>query len=252
MSSLDPDNHDNDIIAEKYPLVYYHSRNYAARLIQKSWNRFMIRTVYKYLYQCAKEFSDSLNPKELSRIYPEFLESSDPRMTYKLAIKMQGESFPPCLVCRIISESAPSIDGGRHAPKWIPLFNAGNNVPIDQKALVHLFLEALHVLKPQQTVDQTSSFNSVSQKTIKDASKKNNQAQNGKEKESSRSKKSQVEDENDNLTTKKNKKEMQDSQNLAKTTNNVNETKKKKESGRNESLSARSLKDSENKKKERL
>ena len=168
------DQEEIDLIAEKYPLVYHHSRNYAAKLIQKSWNRFMIRTVYKYLLQCAKEFSESLNPNELSRIYPEFLESSDSRMTYKLAIKMQGESFPPCLVCRIISESAPSIDGGRHAPKWIPLYNAGNVIPIDQKALVHLFLEALHVLKPQQSSNQASTFRSTTAKSGKVTQKNQN------------------------------------------------------------------------------
>ncbi|OHT05111.1 hypothetical protein TRFO_27292 [Tritrichomonas foetus] len=139
-----------DVIAMRYPLVAKHSCNYAAKLIQKSWSRYMMRVVYTYLLQCSREFEATLNPKELSRIYPEFLESSDPRMTARLRIRMQGESFPPCLVCRIIAESAPSVDGGKHAPKWIPLFNAGTIVPVDQKALVHIFLEAIHYQREAQ------------------------------------------------------------------------------------------------------
>lgn len=134
-----------DDLAFRYPLVYKHSWNYAAKLIQRAWNRYMRRVVYKYLYECSQEFEATLTPKELSRIYPEFLESSDPRMVYKLRIRMQGESFPPCLVCRIVADMAPSVDGGKHAPKWIPLYNAGGGAgSIDQKALVHLFIEAMH------------------------------------------------------------------------------------------------------------
>lgn len=137
-------------ISVRFPLVSKHARNYAAKLIQKAWSRFMMRVVYNYLLQCSREFEATLNPKELSRIYPEFLESSDPRMSAKLCIRMQGESYPPCLVCRIVTESAPSVDGGKHAPKWIPLFNSGTIVPVDQKALVHIFLEAIHYQRDSQ------------------------------------------------------------------------------------------------------
>lgn len=139
-----------DEVAVRYPLVYRHSRNYAAKLIQRAWNRYMMRIVFMYLNQCRKEFEETLNPKELSRIYPEFLESSDPRMSAKLRIRMQGESFPPCLVCRIVTDSAPSVDGGRHAPKWIPLYNSGNQAPVDKKALVHVFIEAIHAQRDSQ------------------------------------------------------------------------------------------------------
>lgn len=135
---------DTDDLAFRYPLVYRHSWNYAAKLIQRSWCRYMMRVVYKYLYECCREFETMLSPKELSRIYPEFLESSDPQITAKLRIRMQGESFPPRLVCRIIADMAPSVDGGKHVPKWIPLYNAGGNSPINRKALVYLFLEANH------------------------------------------------------------------------------------------------------------
>jgi hypothetical protein len=131
----------------RYPIVYRHSSNFAAKLIQRAWNRYMMRVVYKYLLDCLQEFEQNLTAKDLSRIYPEFLESSDPRMTARLRIRMQGESFPPRLVCRIVTELAPSVDGGRHAPKWIPLYNAGTIVPIDQKALVHIFLEAHHTAR---------------------------------------------------------------------------------------------------------
>jgi hypothetical protein len=131
----------------RYPLVYRHAWNFAAKLIQRTWKRFMMRIVYKFLLDCLREFEATLNARDLSRIYPEFLESSDPRMTARLRIRMQGESFPPCLVCRIVTEVAPSVDGGRHAPKWIPLCNAGAIVPVDQKALVHMFLEARHTSK---------------------------------------------------------------------------------------------------------
>jgi hypothetical protein len=135
----------------RYPLVYRHARNHAAKLIQRAWSRYMTRVVYKYLFDCSKEFEQTLTPVDLSRIYPEFLESSDPRLTAKLRIRMQGESFPPCLVCRIVAELAPSVDGGKHAPKWIPLYNAGKIVPVDRKALVHMFIEAMHVLKESET-----------------------------------------------------------------------------------------------------
>ncbi|KAK8882108.1 hypothetical protein M9Y10_044748 [Tritrichomonas musculus] len=145
-------------ISIRFPLVSKHARNYAAKLIQKAWSRFMMRVVYNYLLQCSREFEATLNPKELSRIYPEFLESSDPRMTAKLCIRMQGESFPPCLVCRIVTESAPSIDGGKHAPKWIPLFNSGTIVPVDQKALVHIFLEAIHYQHDSQKNGKTQTI----------------------------------------------------------------------------------------------
>jgi hypothetical protein len=131
----------------RYPLVSKHSSNYAAKLIQRAWKRYIMRIVYKFLLQCANEFEETLTPKDLSRIYPEFLESSDPRMTAKLRIRLQGESFPPCLVCRILADLAPSVDGGKHFPKWIPLCNTGKIVPIDQKALVYLFLEAVHSAK---------------------------------------------------------------------------------------------------------
>jgi len=141
---------DSDDFSLKYPLVYKHSRNYAGNMIRKAWNRYMARVVYKYLKYCSKEFESTLNPKDLSRIYPEFLESSDSKMMAKLQIRMKGESFPPCLVCRIMSEKTPSIDGLRHSPKWIPLFRAGNVTPVDQKALVHLFLEAKHFLKENE------------------------------------------------------------------------------------------------------
>lgn len=152
--SSDFSNDQNEDISVRFPLVSKHARNYAAKLIQKAWSRFMMRVVYNYLLQCSREFEATLNPKELSRIYPEFLESSDPRMTAKLCIRMQGESYPPCLVCRIVTESAPSIDGGKHAPKWIPLFNSGTIVPVDQKALVHIFLEAIHYQRDSQKNDK--------------------------------------------------------------------------------------------------
>ena len=135
-----------DIVAQKYPLVYKHSRNYAAKIIQKAWNKYMARITYKYLLQCCRDFEQTLSPKELSRIYPEFLESSDSKIKTKLQIKMQGVSFPPCLVCRIISDQTPSVDGKKHSPKWIPLFNAGNSSnAVDQKSLVRLYLEAQHL-----------------------------------------------------------------------------------------------------------
>lgn len=148
-------NDQQEDISLRFPLVSKHARNYAAHLIQRSWSRYMMRVVYNYLLKCCKEFEATLNPKELSRIYPEFLESSDPRMTAKLRIRMQGESFPPCLVCRIVTDSTPSVDGGKHAPKWIPLFNAGTLTPIDQKALVHIFLEAIHSSKEKSENSQT-------------------------------------------------------------------------------------------------
>ena len=137
----------NDEFSINFPLIYKHSRNFAAKMIQKSWKRYMSRIVYKYLLDCSHEFEQNLNARELSRIYPEFLESSDSKMMSKLQIKMQGESFPPCLVCRIISDHAPSIDGRKHSPKWIPLFHSGTTLPLDQKALVRLFLEAQHINK---------------------------------------------------------------------------------------------------------
>jgi hypothetical protein len=115
----------------------------------------MMRVVYKYLLDCSKEFERTLTPVDLSRIYPEFLESSDPRLTSKLRIRMQGESFPPCLVCRIVADLAPSVDGGKHAPKWIPLYSAGKIVPVDQKALVHMFIEAIHVLRDAAATRET-------------------------------------------------------------------------------------------------
>jgi hypothetical protein len=100
-----------------------------------------------------------LTPKDLSRIYPEFLESSDPKMSAKLRIRLQGESFPPCLVCRIVANLAPSVDGGRHAPKWIPLYHAGKAIPVDHKALVHLFLESVHGLR-EKGIDTIGSLSS--------------------------------------------------------------------------------------------
>ena len=109
-----------------------------------------MRVVYLYLLKSTQEFELTLSPKELSRIYPEFLEMSDPKMTGKLRIRMKGESFPPCLVCRIDPENAPSIDGGKHTPKWIPLFNSGTETPIDYKALVRLFIEASNVQREYQ------------------------------------------------------------------------------------------------------
>lgn len=154
--SPEPQNNLEEDISIRFPLVSKHARNYAAKLIQKAWSRYMMRVVYNYLLQCSHEFEATLNPKELSRIYPEFLESSDPRMTAKLCIRMQGESYPPCLVCRIVTESAPSIDGGKHAPKWIPLFNSGTIVPVDQKALVHIFLEAVHYQRDSQKNEKNS------------------------------------------------------------------------------------------------
>jgi hypothetical protein len=149
-------------LAIRYPLVYQHSGNFAAKLIQRAWNRYMMRIVYKFLKGCLEEFEATLTGRDLSRIYPEFLESSDPRMTARVRIRMQGQSFPPCLVCRPITEIAPSIDGGRHAPKWIPLNNAGTVVPVDQRALVHIFLEARHAMKETQ-----SSANATSRATEK-------------------------------------------------------------------------------------
>ena len=134
---------EEDDLAIKYPLVYRHSWNYAAKLVQRAWKRFMMRVVYKFLLDSAHEFEQTLTPKDLSRIYPEFLESSDPGMSPKLTIRFQGESFPPRLVCRIVADMAPSVDGGKHATKWIPLFNAGDAGPINQKALVRLFVEAM-------------------------------------------------------------------------------------------------------------
>jgi hypothetical protein len=113
----------------------------------------MMRIVYKYLLGCLQEFEATLTAKDLSRIYPEFLESSDPRMTARLRIRMDGESFPPCLVCRIVTELAPSVDGGKHAPKWIPLYNAGTIVPIDQNALVRILLEAQHSAKGESSLE---------------------------------------------------------------------------------------------------
>jgi hypothetical protein len=141
----------------RYSLVYRHAWSHAAKLIQRAWSRYMTRVVYKYLLDCSKEFEQTLTPVDLSRIYPEFLESSDPRLTARLRIRMQGESFPPCLVCRIVADLAPSVDGGKHAPKWIPLYNAGKIVPVDRKALVHMFLETVHGLKePDTAADATS------------------------------------------------------------------------------------------------
>jgi hypothetical protein len=131
----------------RYPLVYRHAWSFAAKLIQRTWRRQMMRLVYRFLLGCLREFEATLTARDLSRIYPEFLESSDPRMTARLRIRMQGESFPPYLVCRIVTDVAPSVDGGRHAPKWIPLCNAGAAVPVDHKALVHMFLEARHAGK---------------------------------------------------------------------------------------------------------
>jgi hypothetical protein len=147
-------------LAIRYPLVARHSGNYAAKLIQRAWKRYMMRIVYMYLLQCSKEFEETLKPTDLSRIYPEFLESSDPRMTAKLRIRLQGESFPPCLVCRILADLAPSVDGGKHFPKWIPLCNAGKIVPVDQKALVHLFIEAAHSLREPDPSVSALSLNS--------------------------------------------------------------------------------------------
>lgn len=139
-----------DDLISKYPLVYKHCSNFAAKLIQRGWSRYMMRVVFKYLLSCSREFEELLTPRDLSRIYPEFLESSDPRMSARLQIRLQGVSFPPCLVCRILAESAPSVDGGKHAPKWIPLYHAGKAVPVDRKALVHLFLESVHGLRDNQ------------------------------------------------------------------------------------------------------
>ena len=147
-----------DELAAKYPLVYKHTRNYAAKIIQKSWNKYMARVTYKYLLQCCKDFENTLTPKDLSRIYPEFLESSDSKMSAKLQIRMQGTSFPPCLVCRIISDQAPSVDGKKHNPKWIPLFNSGHSAnPIDQKGLVRLYLEAQHLQNEQKEMAQRTA-----------------------------------------------------------------------------------------------
>lgn len=145
-----------DDIALKYPLVYKHSWNYAAKLVQRAWKRFMMRVVYKFLLESSREFEATLTPKDLSRIYPEFLESSDPGMSPKLTIRFQGESFPPRLVCRIVADMAPSVDGGRHAPKWIPLFNAGDAGPINQKALVRLFVEAMETKRAKGKPTQGS------------------------------------------------------------------------------------------------
>ena len=150
----------SDDLAFKYPLVYRHSWNYAAKLIRRAWNRYKIRVVYKYLFDCAKEFEETLTPRELARIYPEFLENSDTKMTSKLTIRLQGESFPPCLVCRIVADMTPSVDGKRHAPKWIPLFNPGGGAPVDQKALLHLFIEATHSSRASNTNTRTSRITS--------------------------------------------------------------------------------------------
>ena len=164
-----------DEFAQKYPLVYKHTRNYAAKIIQKSWNKYMARVTYKYLLKCCKDFENTLTPKDLSRIYPEFLESSDSKMSAKLQIKMQGTSFPPCLVCRIINEQAPSVDGKKHNPKWIPLFNSGHSPnPIDQKGLVRLYLEAQHLQNEQKELDQKSGKMSRQSMDTRNSSIRNN------------------------------------------------------------------------------
>ena len=106
-----------------------------------------MRVTYRYLKKCLYDFQQTLSPKDLSRIYPEFLESSDSKMSAKLEIKMEGESFPPCLVCRIVETSTQSVDGKSHSQKWIPLFNAGHSsTTIDRKAIAKLFLEAQNQL----------------------------------------------------------------------------------------------------------
>lgn len=157
-----------DELTRKFPLVAKHSKNYAARIIQRAWNKYMARVTYKYLLKCCKDFESTLTPKDLSRIYPEFLESSDPRMSAKLQIRMQGISFPPCLVCRIVSDQTPSVDGKKHSPKWIPLFNSGHSQnSIDQKALVRLYLEAQHLkndeeLQKQKEKDTTRTLRPAS------------------------------------------------------------------------------------------
>lgn len=139
---------DFEHFALTYPLIYKHSRNYAAKLIQQTWKKYMAKVTYKYFLQCCKDFEQNLEPKDLSRIYPEFLENSDSKISAKLQIKMQGVSFPPTLVCRVIGKSTPSIGGGRHVPKWIPLFSTGSqDDPINQRALVKFFLEAVHLMR---------------------------------------------------------------------------------------------------------
>ena len=131
-------------VERKYPLIYQNSRNYAARIIQRAWKRYMMRVVFKYFMKCQKEFTENLTPRELSRIYPEVLEVTDSSIPSKIEIKMMGESFPPSLVCRIMFNSTQSIDGKRHLPKWIPLFSSGIEKPVDQRALVAFFLEAIN------------------------------------------------------------------------------------------------------------
>ena len=159
----------------KYPLVYKHTRNYAAKIIQKSWNKYMARVTYKYLLKCCKDFENTLTPKDLSRIYPEFLESSDPKMSAKLQIKMEGTSFPPCLVCRIISDQAPSVDGKKHNPKWIPLFNSGHSSnPIDQKGLVRIYLEAQHLQNEQKELENSGQLSKLSTTNTQKTSVRNN------------------------------------------------------------------------------